>query len=434
MHEKGGKIMSFTRVRNEQIDEQYYYLKHKSGLDVYVVPKKHGTSYAVFGTRFGSIDNHFRVAGEEVLLPDGIAHFLEHKMFENEDGVDTFKRYAKHGASANAYTGSDITVYLFSATSDLCENLEILLDFVSHPYYTAQTVEKEQGIIGQEIRMYDDNPQWRLYFNMLRALYKNHPVNIDTAGTVKTIAAITPELLYKTYGAFYNLHNMALCVCGDLAPETVEQVCDKVLPTAPETEVERLYPDEPEEVAQKEIVQRMQVSMPMFSVGIKGTRQFEEGEPLARRNAEMNILLRVLFGKGSDFYTRLYAKGLLNSSFSCAYDAHAAFSYGEIAGLSEKPDEVYDEIKKEIAAYRAHGVGKEEFERAKKALYAHSVRVFDSTDDIANSFLSGIFSGCGLLDEPTVISRVTLEDVNERLADSFDDKYFVLSKILPLEG
>ncbi len=425
--------MSFEIFENNRIGEKYYYKKHKSGLDIYVIPKNHGTGYAVFGTKFGSIDNHFKVGGKEITVPDGIAHFLEHKMFENEDGVDTFKRYAEYGASANAYTSSDITVYLFSATANMTENLEILLDFVSHPYFTKETVDKEQGIIGQEIRMYDDNPNWRLYFNMLRAMYKNHPVSIDTAGTVETIAEITAETLHETYATFYNLHNMALCVCGNLSPEEVEKVCDKVLHKAPELSVERIYPDEPKEVNLPEICEKMQVSMPMFSVGIKDPVQFEEGEALAKKSAQMSIILRVIFGKASDFYSRLYEEGLINGSFSAGFDAHAAFSYSEISGLAKDPDKVYHEIKQEIAKYREKGITEEEFNRAKRALYAASVRTFDSTDDIANSFLSYLFCGCNLLSEADTIADVTLDDVNKRLETAFPDNAFVISKVLPLE-
>lgn len=425
--------MSFTVVENKKIGEKYYCTEHKSGLRIYVIPKTLGTSYAVFGTKFGSIDNRWLRDGKEVSVPDGIAHFLEHKMFENEDGVDTFKKYAKFGGNANAYTSSDMTVYLFSATKSLYENLEILLDFVSHPYFTKETVDKEQGIIGQEIRMYDDNPNWRLYFNLLRAMYKSHPVRIDTAGTVETIAEIKAETLYDTYNTFYNLRNMAICVCGGFTCEEVEKVCNRILPTSPELKVDRIYPEEQQEVFEKEICEKMQVSMPMFSVGIKSPKQFEEGAALDAKSAEMSILLRILFGKASDFYTRNYAAGKINGSFSASYDAHTAFSYAEISGYSECPDEVYADILAEIEKYKKKGIEKEEFERAKKALYAESVYVFDSTEDIANCFLSNIFSGSDLLSVPDSIAGVTLENVNKRLAADFDESLICLSKVLPLD-
>ena len=228
---------------NKEIGEKYYFLQHKSGLGVYVVPKKMSTSYAIFGTKFGSIDNRFVLDGKEIILPDGIAHFLEHKMFEQEDGTDAFLRYAKTGANANAYTTFERTCYLFSATSKFYESLEILLDFVSHPYFTDATVQKEMGIIGQEIRMYDDNPGWQLYFGMLTGLYHNNTVRIDTAGTTETIAEITPELLHTAYRAFYNPHNMLLCVCGDIDPEKVEEICDRLLPVSEKPEVKRIYPE-----------------------------------------------------------------------------------------------------------------------------------------------------------------------------------------------
>ena len=202
--------MEFVKRENALIDEIIYEGKHKSGLRVYVFPKEMGTSYAAFATKFGSVDCRFKTDGREVVLPDGVAHFLEHKMFENSDGRDTFELYAKTGASANAYTSNNRTVYLFSAADNVCESLEILLSFVTDPYFTKETIAKEQGIIGQEIKMYDDNPDWQLYFGMLEGLYADNPVKIDIAGTVETIAEITPDTLFDAYNTFYNLDNMAL--------------------------------------------------------------------------------------------------------------------------------------------------------------------------------------------------------------------------------
>lgn len=425
-------MSSFILKENKAIDEKYYYTKHKSGLPVYVIPKNHGTGYAVFGTRFGSIDNHFISNGEDIVLPDGIAHFLEHKLFENEDGIDTFKKYAEYGASANAYTSSDKTVYLFSATENMKESLGILLDFVTHPYFTDETVAKEQGIIGQEIRMYDDNPGWRLYFNTLNALYHNHPAKIDTAGTVETIAEITPETLYKAYNTFYNLNNMALCVCGKMPPEEVLEVCDKYLTEAPVISPERIFPDEPEKVFQKEITQKLSVSMPVFCVGIKDTQQPCSGEALAKKQAEYQIILELLFGKSSDFYTRLYETGLINSAFAAGYEGHTNFGFCEITGYSNEPDKVYAEILAEIEKFKKTGFGKEDFERIKRVYYAVNLRYFNSTEDIANEFLTHVFSDFDMLDYPEVIASVTLEDVTKRFNADFIGERIVLSKVLPL--
>ena len=205
-------------IKSDRVGDKYYEVEHSSGLKIFIYPKENNNStYAVFGTKYGSVDVNFKTSDEKETntVPAGIAHYLEHKLFESEDG-DAFTRYAKTGASANAYTSFDKTCYLFSCTENVYESLEILLDFVQTPYFTEQTVQKEQGIIGQEIRMYDDDPQWRVMFNLLRAMYHNHPVRVDIAGTVESIAEITPELLYKCYHTFYNLNNMVLCVAGNV--------------------------------------------------------------------------------------------------------------------------------------------------------------------------------------------------------------------------
>ncbi len=425
--------MAFEIKKNDAIGECYYHTKHKSGLDVYVVPKSMSTSFALFGTKFGSVDNRFICDGREIVLPDGIAHFLEHKMFENEDGTDTFVRYAKTGASANAYTTFERTCYLFSATENVYESLKILLDFVTHPYFTEETVKKEQGIIGQEIRMYDDNPGWQLYFGMLTGLYHNNTVRIDTAGTVETIAEITPELLFDAYNAFYNLENMALCVCGDIKPEEVENVCDKVLKYVKAPEIKRIYPKEPDGIYKEFISKHLEVAMPMFAVGIKDNDVPSTGLELAKKQAEYDILLDIMFGKSAEFFTRLYESGLIDSSFSYDYEASETFAHCELSGSSEKPEEVYALIKAEIEKYKKNGIDRDVFERIKRANYASSLRVFNSTDDISNEFLVHVFSGFDMLDYPGVIANVTYEDVCERLAKGFAENSFVLSTILPTE-
>ena len=428
--------MNFILKDFPEIDERYYEGTHASGLKIYVIPKNHGTAYAVFGTKFGSIDNKFKNArGEEVVLPDGIAHFLEHKLFENEDGTDTFSRYAKFGGSANAYTSSDATVYLFSATGSISENLEILLDFVTHPYFTDETVNKEMGIIGEEIRMYDDNPDWRLYFNLMRALFKDNPVRIDTAGTEKTIAEITPEKLFEAYNSFYNLHNMALVVCGNISPEQVSAAADKMLPSneVEKVPVERIYPDEQTAVAQKEIVEKMQVAMPMVNVGIKDTAGHLYGIDLAKMSAMYNIILEVIYGRSSRFYNENYEKGLINRSFSGSEDIHERFAYCIVGGSTEKPDELAKAIMDEAAYFVENGIAEEDFERAKRKLYAGSIKVFNSTDDIANSFLGFKFSECDLFEYPRIMQSITLEETEKLLKKAFVPERFAVSKILPLE-
>lgn len=422
--------MSFALKENKSIGEKYYCGKHKSGLDVYVFPKNMGTSYAAFATKFGSVDSVFTTDGRKVTLPDGVAHFLEHKMFENSDGRDTFELYAKTGASANAYTSNNRTVYLFSAADNIYESLEILLGFVTDPYFTKETISKEQGIIGQEIKMYDDNPDWQLYFGMLEGLYSNNPVKIDIAGTVETIAQITPDTLFDAYNTFYNLDNMVLVVSGKVTPEDVEKVCDKVLKYKKAPVTERIYPKEQHGVNKEIVTKKMQVAMPMFSVGIKDNNCPLSGRELGKKRATYGILMDMMFSKSAPFYTRLMDEGLIDSGFSFAYEGHETFGYAELSGNSNEPRRVYEEIKKEISFYKQNGLDKESFERIKRANYAHLLRMFNSTDDIANEMVSAVFDGLDILDYPEICAEVSFEDVSELLKDGFTE--FTLSEIYPL--
>lgn len=422
--------MKFTLKENKSIGEKYYFAKHKSGLDVYVFPKDMGTSYAAFATKFGSVDYKFRTDAREVTLPDGVAHFLEHKMFENSDGRDTFELYAKTGASANAYTSNNRTVYLFSAADNIYESLEILLGFVTDPYFTKETIAKEQGIIGQEIKMYDDNPDWQLYFGMLEGLFVNNPVKIDIAGTVQTIAEITPDTLFDAYNTFYNLDNMALVVSGKVSVQEVEKVCDKVLCYKKAPEIERIYPVEPKGVNKEVVTKKMPVAMPMFSVGIKDNSCPMTGKELGKKRAAYGILMDMMFSKSAPFYTRLMDEGLIDSGFSFAYEGHEVFGYAELSGNSEEPKRVFEEIKKEVEYYKKNGLDREAFERIKRANFAHLLRMFNSTDDIANEMVSAIFDGLDILDYPEICACVTFDDVTKLLHENFSE--FTLSEIYPL--
>ena len=423
--------MAFTLKENKAIGEKYFYSKHKSGLSVYVFPKEMGTSYAAFATKFGSNESEFLTDGRKVVLPDGVAHFLEHKMFENSDGRDTFELYAKTGASANAYTSNNRTVYLFSAADNIYESLEILLGFVTDPYFTKETITKEQGIIGQEIKMYDDNPDWQLYFGMLEGLFVNNPVKVDIAGTVETIAEITPDTLFDAYNTFYNLDNMVLVVSGNVSEEEIEKVCDKMLTFKKAPEIERIYPDEPEHVNKEFVTRKMPVAMPMFCVGIKDNKSPMSGKELGKKRATYGILLDMMFSKSAPFYTRLMDEGLIDSGFSFSYEAHETFGYAELSGNSDDPRRVFEEIKKEVEFYKQNGLDREAFERIKRANFAHLLRMFNSTDDIANEMVSAVFDGLDILDYPEICDSVTFEEVTKLLDENFSQ--FTLSEIYPLD-
>ena len=427
---------NITTKRSEFLKEEYYSYKHKSGLDVCVFPKKLSTSYALFATRYGSIDSCFKLAGDKdfTTVPDGIAHYLEHKLFEDPNGEDTFARFARYGADANAYTGNTMTAYLFTCTSNFSENLEILLDFVSTPYFTAGNVEKEQGIIAQEIRMYDDHPFRRLYQMLLEAMYEKHNVRINVAGTVESISHITADILYECYRVFYNLSNMMLIVCGDVTVDEVNAVCDKVLREQAPVEIIREYPDERAEVYMPRFEHRMQVSKPLFAIGVKDVDVPEDAYERMKKSATADIVNDVLFGKAGEFYNKLYEDGLISGAFDADYNICKSYAFNALFGESSDPDEVFARFKACVDGAKANGLPREDFARSKRALYAHMVRLFDSTDDIANNFLQFKLDDGDLLDYVDIISRVTYEDAVALLGASYKDEFYSLSIVKPLEG
>lgn len=423
--------MKIQEIQNERLSEKIFKIDHRSGLTIYVCPKEgYQSTYAIFGTQYGSIDTKFRRKGEKewTTVPEGIAHYLEHKLFESEDG-DAFARYAKTGASANAYTSFDQTCYLFSCTENFDQSLEILLDFVQSPYFTEETVRKEQGIIGQEIRMYDDAPDWRVQFNLLAALYQNHPVRIDIAGTVESIAQIDAELLYRCYRTFYSLKNMVLTVAGKVTVDQVLAVADRMLKPNTPIEIERGFVEEPDDVMQSRVEQRLAVTTPLFTIGFK--EHSNGGIVPASQVAYTNILLEMLTGKASPLYRRLVDEGLINDNFGAEYFEGRGYSAPLIAGESKDPDAVDAAIKKEIVRMREQGVDAEAFETARRTLYGQVVMGFNSVDNLANRLASCHFTGRGLYDMVECIANATKEDVEKRLKESFDEKRSALSIILP---
>ena len=424
--------MRLEKITNERVQDSYYQIKHPSGLRIFVYPKEGSNStYAIFGTRYGSIDTSFRRSDEQesCTVPEGIAHFLEHKLFESEDG-DAFARYAKTGASANAYTSFDMTCYLFSCTDQVYESLEILLDFVQSPYFTEHTVQKEQGIIGQEIRMYDDDPQWRVLFNLLGALYHKHPVKIDIAGTVESIAQITPDYLYRCYNTFYNLNNMALCVAGNIDPEKVLEMCDKMLKSCEPVEVDRIFDEEPNEVVQKKVEQSLSVAVPLFQLGFK--------EPARRRTvqelAQTDVLLELMASDSSPLFRRLLDANLINtSSFSSEYFEGPGYAAVIFAGESKDPEAVAKEIREEADRLRREGIPQDAFERAKKAVYGRNVAALNSAEAIANAMISLTFAERELFSYIDALASIELADVQKRLEEQILSQYSALSVISPIK-
>ena len=413
--------------------EKYYYARHKSGLDVYVIPKDFKTSFAMFSTKYGAIDNCFKLAGEEDFheVPDGIAHYLEHKMFENEDGVDTFSRFAKYGANANAFTSGTMTSYLFSCTEHLRENLEILLDYVSKPYFTPENVEKERGIIGQEIRMYEDNPGSAIYYNLLEALYEKHQTRINVAGTVESIAKITPELLYDCYYTFYNFSNMTLCVSGRTNMEMVLDVADRILPKREQKAIVRHYYEEKPEVCRKRIEAKFEVARPMFLIGVKDIDISPDGDARMKKKAQMGILVDMLFGSTSPFAIDVYESGLVNG-FDAGFDHGRSSSMVYLEGETDDPEAVYAKFLSYLEENRKNGLSREDFERIQRASYASYLKMFDSTK-LAQPFTYMIHDDCDPFDYGNAIRAVTFEEISALFDRLFHENYYAMSVVRPIE-
>ncbi len=420
-----------------ELQETLFCYRIDPGLQLYILPKAgYENKYAAFSTNFGSIDNHFRIDGdgETVKLPEGVAHFLEHKLFEDERG-NVFDRFAAYGASSNAFTTFTHTTYLFSTTDHFSECLELLLDFVQEPYFTEESVSKEQGIIAQEIRMYEDNPGWRVFFDLLQSLYRQHPVREDIAGTVESISRITPELLYQCYRRFYHPSNMALFVVGDLDPDQIwRQVEENIARRGYRElgEIIRLYPEEPETVARPRITREMIVSEPLFNLGFKdaAAAQFK-GKALLRRESAAELLLDIIFGPSEPLFNELYEEALIDDRFDAGYTAESSYGYTLIGGATREPEQLYDRIMDAIAEAKRNGLSGEAFERHRRDRLGRFMRRFNSLEYIAHNYLAYRFRGSDLFDYPAVLQQIELEEIQALLEEILVPERHAVSIILP---
>lgn len=423
-------MMNIKEVRNELLNEKYYDIDHPSGLKILVMPKEnYSSTYAIFATKYGSIDTMIQMSdGSFKEIPEGTAHFLEHKLFESED-LDAFERFAKTGASANAYTSFERTGYLFSCSANFKKNLEILLDFVQNPYFTQATVEKEQGIIGQEIDMYKDAPDWEVMFNCLRTIYHNLPVRIDIAGTQESIAQITAKTLYGCYDNFYNLHNMVLAVAGNADVDEIVEVADKVLKPVEGKMAQRKVIDEPEEVIDSYIEEKLSVATPQFMFGFK--ESWNTPERTTKEEISMEILLDMISGQSSELYKRLFDGKLINNSFGFEYFTGFGYSCVLFAGESNDPKKVAEEIVGEIRKFRETGFDETAFERTKKKLYGRMIMGMNDIEGLANNMAVSYFAGEDVFTDFEIFKTVTLDDVNDIFKKTLDENRSVLSVINP---
>ena len=416
-------------IENLKVKERLYIEKLENGLTVMVIPKKDiQKKYVIFGTNFGSIDNKFVVPGENeaIQIPDGVAHFLEHKMFEQRNGVNSLDKLSSLGVNANAYTTNDHTAYLFEGTDNFYEALDELMDYIQNPYYTDENVEKEKGIIAQEIKMYDDHPGWQVYMNAMKCMYNVNPIRIDIAGTVESISEINKEILYNCYNTFYHPSNMALVLCGDFDPESLlEEVKKRLLKKEPVGEIKRIYPEERQEICKKEEIVEMEVSNPLFVLGFKD--KLSKEEKIVKKHIAIEILLNMIIGKSSELYKKLYEEGYLLSQPDLEYEFSKQYAHILISGQSKDPKKVIKEIKKQIEKMKQEELNKEEFSRIKKKIYGDYVTEYNDVGDIARMFLADYFKGVNSFEYIENYNAVSIEYIQQVLKECFREENSVIS-------
>ena len=417
-------------IENSKVKEKLYIEKLENGLTILIIPKKGITrKYAIIGTKFGSIDNKFIKPGEEneIDIPDGVAHFLEHKMFEQPDGSNSLDTLSAFGINANAYTTNDHTAYLIDCSQNFDEAFEELLDYVQSAFYTDENVEKEKGIIGQEIRMYDDDPNSALYLNLLKCLYKNNPIRIDVAGSIESISRIDKNILYDCYNTFYTPSNMVLALCGDF---DIERIINKVETLMKNTqnkgEIKRIYPQEPEEILENRKEVQMEVSIPIFAIGIKDNGKNEDK---VKKHLAIQIILDILLGKSSKLYKELYENGDIIGDIYSDYEFSNQYSHIIISGSSKNIEEVYDKIKKEINNLKNNGINEEEFNRIKKKIYGSYATEYNDVELIGRMFMSDYLKGINSFDYLDNYEKIDLEYTKNVLNSTFKEEFMAISII-----
>ena len=418
-------------IYNSKVKETLYIEKLKNGLTVMIIPKKEiQKKYIIWGTRYGSNDNKFIVPGETeaIEVPKGVAHFLEHKMFEQENGKNSLDVLTSIGVSANAYTTNDHTAYLYECTDNFYEALDEFMDYVQHPYFTDENVEKEKGIIGQEIKMYDDYPEWKVYLNALEAMYYKNPIKLDITGTVETISHIDKDILYKCYNTFYNPSNMCLVVSGDFEPEALLEEIKKRLIDKPQNgEIKRIFEEEPERIVKQKVEQQMNISRPIFTIGIKC--KVPSQKERVKTHIAIEIILNYLIGESSELYKELYHEGNLYSIPSLSYEFGENYAHILLSENSNDPEGLFEKFRKKVEETKRYGINEEDFERIKKMVYGEYVKEYNDVTCIARMFLSDFMKDINSFDYLEEIDVMDLNFVNQVLKSEFDLDKMVLSAV-----
>lgn len=422
------------QVLYEEVNETLYNSTLDNGLNVFLLPKKEFfKTFGIFMTNYGSIDRTFIPIDrdEKITVPDGIAHFLEHKLFEKED-EDIFTKFLQQGASPNAFTSFTKTAYYFSTTKLVEQNVETLLDFVQDPYFSDESVEKEKGIIGQEIIMYDDQPDWQVYMGTVKNMFHHHPVNIDIAGTIQSINLITKEDLYTCYNTFYHPSNMTLFVIGNFDHEAVFEVIQqnqakKTFQKA--KKIVRYLPDEPANVAREESVIHLPVSIPKVSIGIKESNEQLEKEAFLKREVIQSMLLDYFFSESGPFYEKLYDNELIDDTFNFSTTVENSFSFSLISSNSANPEQFSKRMKELLLSTKNMTITEQHLDVMKKKRMGQTLRAMNSLDYTAIQYVQYHYVDVDLFQKNAFIQSLTVDEVNDFLQNWIDEEKLTVCTI-----
>lgn len=419
-------------IENQNLKEKMYIEKLENGLTVIIFPRSTTRKkYVMWGVNFGSIDNHFinPDSEEEITIPDGVAHFLEHKMFEQKNGKNSLDTLSALGVEANAYTTNDYTTYLFECTDNFYEALDELMDYVQNPYYTDENVEKEKGIIAQEINMYDDSPNWKVYLNAMKCIYKNNPVRIDIAGTVDSISGINKEMLYSCYNTFYTPSNMLMVVTGDFIPENlINEIKKRIIKNENKGEIKRIYPEEPEEINKRQNTQNMDVNNPIFVIAYKD-KVLENKTEQIKKHIAIEIILNILLGKSSESYKEIYEEGLIIGGLDLDYEFSKEYAHIVISGGSKNPEKIREKLNNKVNEIKQYGINEENFQRIRKKVYGSYIMEYNDVGDIARMIMSDYFKGINSFDYIQNYNQVSLDYTNKILKEVFNEEKQIMSII-----
>jgi predicted Zn-dependent peptidase len=424
--------MTIIKTFDPILEETIYKKIHESGLEMYFMQKKdYMKKYAYFGTKYGAFHNEFEFEGKTYDMPLGIAHFLEHKIFEDKDR-SIFDTFSKLGASVNAYTNYNSTVYNFSTVENFDECLKTLLSFVQNVHLTEENVEKEKDIIVQELKSYEDDPEYMIFFNVIKNMYKDHPIKNDIGGTEDSVRNTTMEQLFKCYEAFYTPSNMMVYVAGDLEPEEVFSLIESSLTPGYLSKKDcgkLMMPIESSEVLNREIIVDYDVATPMFELALKNKHNCDnDTEGTLKISMALKIALDAEFGKASETYNMLYEKGYTNSTFSMEFSCGNGYSFTIFGGESTEIEKVKEIIFDKITKIKEEGINEESFNRIKKKLIGKFISASNSPAYLASSFINFYMKGTDMFEYLKLVNEVDLEYANNVFRDTYDTYNTVMSR------